>query len=246
MSRLLINVGNTNCTVARLRGEPFSGAIEVLQCLPTPEDADGTAALAGDLAGLGLPGEPVAAVSVIPSVRAALRRALPDVQVVDHTWPLPCATLIRNPETVGGDRWCNVAAAVGAGHTDALVVDAGTATTIDVLAGGVFAGGLIAPGMAFAARKLQEQAPQLWPVPFVACTLVPGRDTAEALLIGGFHVGVHGVTGTVAALLADRPQTVVILTGGLGGFLQQPAWRYDPHWTLRGLALLAAHREASP
>lgn len=245
MSRLLINIGNTNCTVARLGGEPHVGAIEVLGRLPTPRDERSDVAMAADLARFRLPAEPVAAVSVIPRVSAALRRALPDVQLVDHGWSFPFAHCIRQPETVGADRWCNVAAATGAGLTDALIVDAGTATTIDVLEGGIFAGGLIAPGMAFAARSLQEQAAQLWPVPFAACALEPGRDTAEALQIGAFHAGIHGVTGTVTALLADRLQAAVIITGGLGEFLQREGWRFDPDWTLRGLALLAARREAA-
>ena len=149
---------------------------------------------------------------------------------------------ITSAQTVGADRWCNVAAACAAGLRDAIVVDAGTATTIDVLDGGTFAGGLIAPGMAFAARQLQTRAAQLWEVPFAPCPLAPGADTAAALQGGAFHVGVHGVSGTVSALLAGRPRAQVVLTGGLGRFLTRDGWPWDPLWTLRGLAALAWRR----
>jgi type III pantothenate kinase len=155
---------------------------------------------------------------------------------------MPFAHDIRGPQTVGADRWCNVAAAVDAGLTDALVVDAGTATTFDVLAGGVFRGGLIAPGMSFAARALQREAARLWEVPFAPAELRAGRDTQEALAIGAYHVGVHGVRGTVIALLERYPGCTVVMTGGLGGWAALPGWQYHPDWTLRGLAVLAAAR----
>jgi len=118
------------------------------------------------------------------------------------------------------------------------VVDAGTATTIDVLADGAFVGGLIAPGMAFAARQLQDRAARLWPVPFERCALRPGRQTNEALQIGGYHVGVHGVVGTVDALRCQYPEARVLVTGGLASHLDQPGWRLDALLTFRGLAFL--------
>ncbi len=170
----------------------------------------------------------MAVACVVPVVGEALAARLPDAASVDHTWAFPFTHEVRQPQTVGADRWCNVAAAVHAGLADALVVDAGTATTFDVLVGGVFLGGLIAPGMAFAARKLQEEAARLWVVPFAPCELRAGRDTEEALAIGAFHVGVHGVRGTIAALLARHPGCEVVVTGGLGGHVTQAGWRLRP------------------
>jgi len=107
---------------------------------------------------------------------------------------------------------------------------------------GEFLGGLIAPGMAFAARSLQETAALLWEVPFAPCALRAGRDTDEALAIGAFHVGVQGILGTVAALLERYPRCAVVVTGGLAEHVARPGWRRDPDWTLRGLAALAAAR----
>ncbi len=238
---LLVNVGNTRTVVAR--GGATGPLAEVLAA-DTPRDEAAAAALADAIADRRGDHERVAVASVVPLVAAALAARLPGAACVDDTWVFPFAHEILRPQTVGADRWCNVAAAVHAGLTDALVVDAGTATTFDVLAGGVFLGGLIAPGMAFAARKLQEEAARLWVVPFAPCELRAGRDTDEALAAGAFHVGVHGVRGTIAALLARYPRCEVVVTGGLGAHVAQAGWRHDPAWTLRGLAALAAARAA--
>lgn len=238
MNALLIDVGNSKTLAARITLVPGGtvGPLERLWIGATPRSA--AARLAATVARLHLPGEPAGLASVVPRVTAALRATLPDLRCVDHTWDFPFTVAIRQPETVGADRWCNVAAAADAALRDAIVVDAGTATTIDVLADGVFVGGFIAPGMAFAARKLQEEAARLWTVPFAPVPLVPGQDTSEALAAGAFHVGTRGVIATVEALLDERPDARVVLTGGLGGYLERPDWQYDPDWTLRGLAVL--------
>jgi type III pantothenate kinase len=236
---LLVNVGNTRTVV--VRGAAM-GPLTPLLASETPRDEAAVRTLADVVAARREGDERVAVACVVPEVGEALATRLPGAAVVDHTWAFPFTHELRQPQTVGADRWCNVAAAVAAGLADALVVDAGTATTFDLLAGGVFLGGLIAPGMAFAARSLQETAALLWEVPFAPCELRAGRDTDEALAIGAFHVGVQGILGTVAALLERYPRCAVVVTGGLGGHVTRPGWRHDPDWTLRGLAALAAAR----
>ena len=238
MNALLVDVGNTKTAVARASFED-DAVIEPLERVWTGETPrDDAAALALAVAALRAGGEPVAVASVVPTVTAALAAAMADVRVVDHTWPLPFELDLDQPETVGADRLCNVAAAAVAGYADAIVVDAGTATTIDVLRAGAFVGGLIAPGMAFAAQKLQEEGARLWSVPFAPTDLVPGRDTATALAVGGFQVGTRGIIGAVEGLLEAQPDAQVVLTGGLGRFLAREGWLHDPDWTLRGLAAL--------
>jgi pantothenate kinase type III len=236
---LLVNIGNTRTVVAR--GDA-AGPLTPVLAVGTPRDLAGAEALAAAIVANLAAGERVYVASVVPAAAAPLLAQLEVAESVDHTWAFPFAHEIRQPQTVGADRWCNVAAAVHAGLTDALVVDVGTATTFDLLVGGVFVGGLIAPGMAFAANRLQAEAAQLWQVPFAPQALRAGRDTQEALAIGAFHVGVNGVRGTVAALLVHYPRCEVVVTGGLAIHVTEPGWRQDPGWTLRGLAALAAAR----
>ena len=181
---------------------------------------------------------PVVLVSVVPRVAELLPDGM-DLDVVDHTSDLPFALDMADSGQVGPDRLCNVAAAAAAGLTSALVVDAGTATTFDLLVDGVFVGGMIAPGMAFAARQLGEAASRLSPVPFGPVSWDVGRDTRSAMAAGAWHTGTGGIRSVVGGLCARYGNVPVIVTGGLGGHFNDPDWYFDPHWTLRGAAVLS-------
>lgn len=250
---LVADIGNSRARLALWEGEPVAlcssapggGAAERLvrlDELPTPRDDETRGALASLLARRWR-AEGAAAVvlcSVVPDCDAAIASGVASLIRIDHTMPLPFGLDVTEPSAVGADRYCNLAAAVRAGWRDALIIDAGTATTIDLLHCGRFAGGLIAPGMAYAAQKLGEFAARLSPVPFEACPLAVGRDTESAMRAGAFHVGVLGVVETaerVLTIYGDRP---VVVTGGLGSHLRRPGWRYDPDWTLQGAVHLAA------
>jgi len=209
-----------------------------------PAGAGGAAglveAVAGALSVLGA--DRSVLVSVVPAWTELLRKRLPELEILDHTWPMPFTWGVEHPGQVGPDRLANVALARAWGLADALVVDAGTATTFDLLADGEFRGGLIAPGMAFAGRKLGESAARLEVVPFVPCPPEVGRDTASAMAAGAWLTGTQGILGTIASLLDTYGRRPVVITGGLGGFLAGDSRILDPFWTLRGVAWLAIHR----
>ncbi len=182
---------------------------------------------------------PLVLVSVVPRVDGLLDGIVPDLRRVGHMSSLPFRHALADVAATGADRLCNVAAAVGAGLRSALVVDAGTATTVDVLIDGVFVGGVIAPGMAFALEQLGRRAARLAPVPFGEVPLVAGADTAAAMSAGAFHAGRGGIEALIDGLQAVHGALPVVLTGGLGGFLDRPGRFRDSQWTLRGAALLA-------
>lgn len=211
---------------------PLEGLGEVATTAadPSPWLRDLAAARAPDLAVL---------VSVVPRLDPLVAAALPGLRLAGLGCDLPFGLDLVAPETVGADRLCNVAAAAAAGLGSALVVDAGTATTFDLLLDGVFVGGLIAPGMAFAAKQLGKTAARLAPVPFAPAPLAAGRSTAEAMGAGGWHAGIGGVRHIVAGLLDRHGPLPVIVTGGLGAHLADLG-RYDQDWTLRGALVLAA------
>jgi len=182
---------------------------------------------------------PPVLVSVVPEVDQALKRIFPDLQVVGTGQQFPIAHEIQEPHKVGPDRWCNIAAADAAGLDSALVVDAGTATTFDLLLNKVFIGGLIAPGMAFAAQQLARQGAMLEDAPFEKRPAVVGHNTREAMTGGAWLVGCGGVEYTIDRLLETYGPLPVILTGGLAGHLSRTDRYFDPVWTLRGAASLA-------
>ena len=244
MRALVVDAGNSMVAVARWEGTAAPGP-ERLTELHRQEIPRGEAAQHAwlqELTALLRQEEDAALVlaSVVPRLTATVRAAWPDCVIIDHTLDFPFSLSLEDPAGVGADRFCNVAAAVRAGHHDALVLDLGTATTFDLLLDGDFAGGLIAPGMAFAAQKLGEEAARLQPVPFRSYPLEGGKKTEAAMGAGSYHVAVLGVTATAAALLdryGDRP---VIVTGGLAHHLNAPGWEHQPDWTLQGAAYLGA------
>ncbi len=254
MKALIIDAGNTCITCAAWEGMhqcptlADGSLVELAPPVPLGELGSLSHPVAGDEAGIfrasirrihdesGRP--PLVLVSVVPGVVDLLPEDI-GIEVVDHTSDLPFVLDVEDPGQVGPDRMCNMAAAAASGLTSALVVDAGTATTFDLLVDGVFCGGMIAPGMAFAARQLGEAASRLSPVPFGPADWDVGRDTRAAMAAGAWHAGTGGIRSVVEGLSARYGDMPVIVTGGLGGNFVDQNWYFDPHWTLRGAAILA-------
>lgn len=238
MKALIVDAGNTRTVAAAWPGRM---ALPGLDREPVPLDPVGAWARGAgpDPAFLSVaPDVPVVLVSVVPAETARLRTLVPGLIVVGCHLDLPFSTAVDDLTAVGPDRLANMAAARAAGLDEALVVDAGTATTFDLLKDGCFVGGMIAPGMAFAAQRLGEEAARLEPIPFEPTDGRVGAGTADAMKAGAWHTGTGGVETTIARILEEYGPVPVILTGGLGHYLRWPEARHDPHWTLRGAAFL--------
>lgn len=251
MKALVIDAGNSCVTCAAWEGDHQRPALRAGRLVPPVLlEIQGTLSHPGNGSGnrdfvtgldrihqaAGRP--PVILVSVVPQVEALVPSGV-DLIVVDHDSRLPFELDVADPGQVGPDRLANMAAAAAAGLSRALVVDAGTATTFDLLIDGVFLGGMIAPGMAFAAQKIGETASRLAPVPFGPAPWEVGRDTGTAMAAGAWHSGTGGVRAVIGGLQDRYGPLPVILTGGLGVYFDDPGWYFDPHWTLRGAAILS-------
>jgi type III pantothenate kinase len=135
----------------------------------------------------------------------------------------------RHPETTGSDRLYAARGAAESVGRSVIVVDAGTALTVDALRieegeEPLFLGGAIAPGPWLLAGALESGAARL---PYVeprpgACAL--GRETTEAIL-GGVVVGFRGAARALVeevAREADFPDAPVVISGGARPFLLEP------------------------
>lgn len=143
---------------------------------------------------------------------------LPYVKV-DCSCKMPLKLDYDTPGSLGADR---IAAAVGATETygSALVVDAGTAVTSDLVCGGVFRGGNISPGLSLRFRSLHQYTSALPLVCREGELPEFGYDTETAIRAGV-------VRGLVAELKADFEAALfidknvkMILTGGDAAFLK--------------------------
>jgi type III pantothenate kinase len=241
---LVVDIGNTALRVMQLyaeRKDVMFAPVKYVATLPTADKPDLQSVLCDT------EGEALVVVSVVPDATAALFRLRPDAIEISSMTDFPFTIAMPDQTAVGADRYCNVAAAVFAGFSSALIVDIGTATTFDLLLNGCFAGGLIAPGPATAARSLQLGGARLPEMEFKRVENLMGTDTIAAMQSGCWQTTCHGIKGTIEALLAAHGPLDIVLTGGLGDIVldwllqKNIGWacRSDRAWTVRGAAGLA-------
>ena len=132
----------------------------------------------------------------------------PDVKV-------PIKNLYETPETLGCDR---LAAAVGADllypESNILIVDFGTAITIDLVCGGVFRGGNISPGMRTRFRALHDYTSRLPECSPTDETVFPARCTTEAIEQGVMQGITYEIEGYIRSLTEKNVKISIIFTGG--------------------------------
>jgi type III pantothenate kinase len=190
----------------------------------------------------------VVAAGVNPNLNGALERAVMEAADRHVVWvgkdiELPIKVLTEAPEQTGVDRVLNVAAAYEQMDKACLVVDAGTAVTIDCCNdAGEFLGGAIAPGAALMLDALHEKTAQLPRVKTLRPPAKPfGQNTEEAILHGVYH-GIRGMVKELAELYATElgnwPD--LIATGGDAEVLFKD-WELvhaiAPDLTMYGIAL---------
>lgn len=138
--------------------------------------------------------------------------------------PVPLANAYATPHTLGPDRLAGAVGAAGLRPGRAtLVLDAGTALKLDLVAGGTYHGGSIGPGLAMRLRALHTFTGRLplLELPAVAAAVqLIGGDTASSMQSGVVNGAVAEVAGLVAAYQRRYPGLGVLLTGGDAAWLQ--------------------------
>ncbi|HYV50727.1 MAG TPA: type III pantothenate kinase [Dongiaceae bacterium] len=145
--------------------------------------------------------------------------------IIDYRCVPDLEILHLDPATVGADRIVNAVAAAKIYGKPSIVVDLGTATTLDVIGrNGEYVGGVIAPGILTGANALFAKGARLARVEVTPPSRVVGRTTEESMQAGIFFGAVYAVDGLVAAIMKEQefPKgTPVIATGGLATAVQQ-------------------------
>ena len=177
-----------------------------------------------------------------------LRQAGVDPVWLEHPHQLPLTVAVDRPEHVGMDRLLNAVAAnsrrvPGQG---ALVVDAGSAITVDLIdRDGVFRGGAILPGLRLMSRALNQYTALLPIVDTIPPEPeVPGTSTPSAIATGIHAAAVGGVRFLIERFTGIAGPVSVFVTGGDRELLKSAApdavvW---PEMTLEGIRLAAICR----
>jgi len=133
--------------------------------------------------------------------------------------PIPIPQALDDASTVGQDRLLTALAAHEMTGQACVVVDAGTAITVDFVDGeGTFQGGAIAPGLGMMLRGLHEWTSALPKLTYEKPDPARGpwgKDTAHAMLVGVTQMA----RGLVRVVLEDTAEAFgayprVIATGG--------------------------------
>ena len=153
---------------------------------------------------------------------------------------LPFKNLYLDKETLGFDR---IAAAAGAQALfpgeNIIIIDAGTAITIDVVTKeGQFIGGNISPGVDMRFKALNEFTSKLPLVKIEGETGITAKTTEDAIRFGVFNGIKYEMDGYIDAFNQIYENLKVILTGGDHKYFDKKLKNSifaDSNLTLKGL-----------
>jgi type III pantothenate kinase len=244
---LAIDVGNTNITNAIFDGDNIRGIfrISTQQCVE-----------AGTYFGAaGVLQEPVPKEIVISSVRKDVtkiieaecaNRLMIRPFVVEGDVDMGIINLYKTKETLGIDRLVNASAGYhlySKGSCPLVVIDLGTATTIDYITHkGEFLGGAIAPGLMSAYKGLLLHAPELPNVEISPVQTIIGKTTQDCIKSGviASHAAMISEMANMMAIENGSIPTVII-TGGLSRVIANKLpekYVIDENLTLKGLSII--------
>lgn len=244
---LCVDIGNTSIRIAHWDGGCWARQMTT----PTREPLSREALLDWLC---DTPARSAAVASVVPERTDAVCEFLREGGVTVREIHFPeipfIAHQLQTPQTTGLDRLCAARAAWELFHGSCVVVDAGTAVTVDLVTltdgMGVFMGGAILPGPKMWLRSLFDNASQIPPIEWKgAASVSPCGDGTVAAMQAG---AAYGLSGGIDRLIQEYTARVggsvpVVLTGGAGQSLLptlQSEVRWEPNLVLMGIRLVAA------
>jgi len=247
---LTIDVGNTQTVLGLFEGETLLHHWRI--ATNAERTSDELALLVSELLRLrGVEFHPenlgIAISSVVPTLTAALRQMTEEwfgvsAVVLEPGIRTGMPILYDNPKEVGADRIANAVGAFDAYGGPCIVVDFGTATTVDaVSAKGEYLGGAIFPGIEISLDALFGRAAALRRVELVEPRNVIGKNTVESIQSGAVYGFAAQVDGLCTRFEAELGPSAIVATGGLAGLitpLSAKIQHHEPWITLVGLRLI--------
>ncbi len=154
----------------------------------------------------------------------------------------------KNPKEVGVDRVLNALAASSIYHQPTIIVDTGTATTIDLVSEkGDYLGGIILPGLRISVEALAEKTALLPEVKLTPPRSLVGKDTISAIQSGIVYGSAESISGLIKRIKKEYKKNLLVI--GTGGWIKLLAPliksidKIEPHLPLKGLALLNTRKK---
>ncbi|HHL39643.1 MAG TPA: type III pantothenate kinase [Deltaproteobacteria bacterium] len=252
---LTIDIGNTNITLGVFDGERLVRHWRIGTKKARTADEYGLMLMSLLSHSSIAPSELDAAVmsSVVPPVQETALAALRDYLgirplVVEPGVKTGMPIMTDNPREVGADRIVNAVAAYDRFKGPVIVVDFGTAVTLDyITARGEYAGGAIAPGVSVSAEALFHRTSKLPRIELKRPRSVIGKNTLESLRSGLFYGFLSLVDGMVERMRSEAAAETgtgrmnVIATGGFAALFaggSRTIDETDEFLTLKGLRII--------
>lgn len=208
MSWLLLDVGNTRAKAVISNGTSFGP----LQSFPDE--------FVRPLAVQGVIYASVASDARIAELKVASGlQDVPWTQITSAATAFGLQSAYDAPMTLGVDRWlAMLGGMVRHPASPLLVIDAGTAVTIDqVSQSGQHLGGWILPGLRLQHKAVTSHTAKVFSREFDEASLNFGTNTDQCLKNGILA----GVCGAIVQAIAQTPSCQILLTGGDGEFLYE-------------------------
>ncbi len=217
---LAVAVGNTRTRFGIFHGRELADS--GVEPNDTPEAIVGGITRMAESA----PGAAVAMASVNPPMAEKLTALLDNAGLrvlrIGRDIPITLRHTLDDDSTVGQDRLLNALGAYARAQQACVVIDVGTAVTVDFVDGeGIFHGGVIAPGVRMMLRALHEQTASLPSIEFVSPDMARGpfgKDTKHAMILGVQNM-VQGLARIMIERYAEHYEAYpqVVATGGDAG-----------------------------
>jgi type III pantothenate kinase len=231
---LAIDIGNTHTVFGIYEGPKLVADWRVTSMLQRTEDEVGTqvklflsdaGVSADEIRGVGIS-------SVVPNLTDVFSMMAQkyfgvDPLLISSALDLGMKIHYDDPNSVGADRLCNAVAGFTKFGGPLIIIDFGTATTYDVVAGnGDYLGGVIAPGIETSAVDLHRRAAKLPKVELRFPRSIVGRDTASSMQAGILFGAVDAMEGMVGRLQGEivkreGKEAKVIATGGFARLIAE-------------------------
>mgnify|MGYP002058363830 FL=1 len=148
-------------------------------------------------------------------------------------------TKIKKKNSIGADRLVNVCYAKNIYSSPILIVDFGTATTIDYInKKRIYEGGIIAPGIDVSLRSLHQFTAKLPLMNFTKTKFIIGNSTENAIKSGFYWGYVSMIEGILKRIKEEKKiLPKIILTGGNAHFFRDHINNsiLDEFFTMKGL-----------
>lgn len=234
---ILVDVGNTNISFFRFKGKKVAKSLSVATSQFTKKTAK--RALAN------FPSEPILLCSVVPKVNKLFQDLGQKVYLIGRNIQVPIGCKYKRSD-VGSDRLVAALAAKSLFPKTRMVLDFGTAITLDFLsAKGDYLGGIILPGAGSTLSVFSSCALLPKQIKIVKTKQLIPHTTAESISKGlteGFSSMINALVKKYRKLLKTPRSATIVITGGEAIWVKSNLefdYSYEPHLVAKGLQILA-------